>query len=283
MPTQVFGFYKEKTQAEYLIKVKKSFFEQANFVNTNIILNNNDYNFNLFTNDDNLLVVKKINNKSFKIEKYFDDIRGVEIGKSSTYIINNELSNSVPLLVGENIGRYYSKSSKFLKLNIPEIRYKDSLWYSSPKILFRKTGIGINATLDKTNDYCNQVIFILKIKKEYLQNLSYEFSISLINSKLLEFWYYKNFGQEDRVTFPHITQGKIKELPFIDFEKTNQQPYISLVNQILEGKKEGKDTSGLEHQIDVMVYHLYGLSYEEACVIDGELKREDFEKYTVIK
>jgi hypothetical protein len=32
-----------------------------------------------------------------------------------------------------------------------------------------------------------------------------------------------------------------------------------------------------------MVYHLYGLSYEEASVIDGELKREDFEKYTVIK
>jgi hypothetical protein len=34
--------------------------------------------------------------------------------------------------------------------------------------------------------------------------------------------------------------------------------------------------SQLEHQIDVMVYHLYGLSYAEACVIDKELKEEDY-------
>jgi adenine-specific DNA-methyltransferase len=282
MPTQVFGFNKEITQTEYLIKVKKSFYEHANFVNTNIILKNTDYNFNLFNNDESLLVVEKINNKSFKSEKYFDDIRGVEIGKSSSHITNNKILHSVPLLVGENIGRYYSKSSKYLKLNIPEIRYKDTLWYTSPKILFRKTGIGINATLDKTNDYCNQVIFILKIKKEYLQKLSYEFSISFFNSKLLVFWYYKNLGQEDRVTFPHITQGKIKQLPFIDFESIHQQPFITLVNQILENKKQGQNTSALEHQIDIMIYHLYGLTYQEACVIDKELKEVDFEKYSII-
>jgi hypothetical protein len=45
-----------------------------------------------------------------------------------------------------------------------------------------------------------------------------------------------------------------------------------------QAKKQGQDTSHLEHQIDVMVYHLYGLSYEEACVIDGELIEEDFER-----
>jgi hypothetical protein len=47
--------------------------------------------------------------------------------------------------------------------------------------------------------------------------------------------------------------------------------------------KEDKDTSKIEHQIDVMVYHLYGLSFEEACVIDKELRKEDFEKYSILK
>ncbi len=55
----------------------------------------------------------------------------------------------------------------------------------------------------------------------------------------------------------------------------------NFVNQILEGKKTAQDTSHLEHQIDVMVYHLYGLSYEEACVIEKELKEEDFEEYKI--
>ncbi len=45
--------------------------------------------------------------------------------------------------------------------------------------------------------------------------------------------------------------------------------------------KTAQDTSHLEHQIDVMVYHLYGLTYEEACVIDKELKEGDFERYKI--
>lgn len=51
------------------------------------------------------------------------------------------------------------------------------------------------------------------------------------------------------------------------------------MNKILEGKKNAQDTTSLEHQIDVMVYHLYGLSYEEACVIDKELSEVDYLKY----
>ena len=51
---------------------------------------------------------------------------------------------------------------------------------------------------------------------------------------------------------------------------SNTFDFINISNQIIEGKKTAQDTSHLKHQIDVMVYHLYGLSYEEACVIDAE-------------
>jgi hypothetical protein len=50
---------------------------------------------------------------------------------------------------------------------------------------------------------------------------------------------------------------------------------------MLKVQKTRQDTSHLEHQIDVMVYHLYGLSYAEACVIDKELKEEDFERFKI--
>jgi hypothetical protein len=36
------------------------------------------------------------------------------------------------------------------------------------------------------------------------------------------------------------------------------------------------------NQIDVMVHHLYGLSYEEACVIDKDLKEWDFKRFNVL-
>ena len=35
------------------------------------------------------------------------------------------------------------------------------------------------------------------------------------------------------------------------------------------------------NQIDFMEYHLYGLNYQEGCVIDNNLKIEDFVQYKI--
>ena len=52
-------------------------------------------------------------------------------------------------------------------------------------------------------------------------------------------------------------------------------------NQILSAKKQGQDTVAPEYQIDVMVYHLYELTHDEACVIDNSLSLADFERYKI--
>jgi len=63
----------------------------------------------------------------------------------------------------------------------------------------------------------------------------------------------------------------------------NQQPFITLVDQILSAKKKAPhaDTSALERQIDVMVYKLYGLTYEEVKIIEPEFTMSDEEYETV--
>ena len=62
----------------------------------------------------------------------------------------------------------------------------------------------------------------------------------------------------------------------------NQQPFITLVDQILSAKKKDpnapacalphadRDTSVLERQIDKMVYALYGLTPEEIEIVEGK-------------
>ncbi len=51
----------------------------------------------------------------------------------------------------------------------------------------------------------------------------------------------------------------------------NQQPFITLVAQILTAKKKDPkaDTSDLEDQIDEMVYKLYELTPEEIAIVEG--------------
>ncbi len=58
---------------------------------------------------------------------------------------------------------------------------------------------------------------------------------------------------------------------------------VLLVDSIISAKKQGKDTSALENQIDFLVYHLYGLTYDEVLIVDPEtpISREEYEAYNI--
>jgi len=89
-----------------------------------------------------------------------------------------------------------------------------------------------------------------------------------------------------------IDKAPLLNIPIPKTSKENQQPFIKLVDQILSLKKAGKDTQKLEDKIDLMVYKLYELTYEEAKVVDPEvdkvlesfgISKADFERMSVEK
>jgi adenine-specific DNA-methyltransferase len=81
----------------------------------------------------------------------------------------------------------------------------------------------------------------------------------------------------------HFYPDDAKNLPIIKLTELLQQPFISVVNQILENKKDNIDTTALEAKIDIMVYKLYELTYEEVLVIEPEfsLSKQEYEAFTV--
>ena len=70
-------------------------------------------------------------------------------------------------------------------------------------------------------------------------------------------------------------------MPNISAEQKND--IYSLTLQILEKKKANPqaDTTSLESQIDFLVYHLYGLTYDEVLIVDPDtpITREEYEAY----
>jgi adenine-specific DNA-methyltransferase len=66
---------------------------------------------------------------------------------------------------------------------------------------------------------------------------------------------------------------KAATIPALPFKLAkNMKPYIDLVNHILQEKNHNHDTdvSHMENQIDLLVYHLYNLTYDEIKLIDPE-------------
>ena len=81
----------------------------------------------------------------------------------------------------------------------------------------------------------------------------------------------------------HIVPEHIRNIPIALVDKKQQQPIIDLVNSILVAKQldSNADTSLEEHEIDKLVYHLYGLTYDEILDVDPQtlITREEYEKY----
>ena len=100
--------------------------------------------------------------------------------------------------------------------------------------------------------------------------INIKYVLALLNSKPID-WFYGFIGKP---------KGKVREyfnkplslIPIKKIPLADQQPFITLVDQILTAKQKNPDadTSAIERQIDKMVYALYGLTPEEIAIVEGK-------------
>ena len=64
----------------------------------------------------------------------------------------------------------------------------------------------------------------------------------------------------------------IRNIPIPNATQEQQGAIIEIVDDILNAKKDdlSSDTSALEKRIDILVYRLYGLIYDEVLIVDPD-------------
>ena len=99
--------------------------------------------------------------------------------------------------------------------------------------------------------------------------------MAVLNSKLLD-WFFRKTSTNN-----HVMGYEIKQLPFPTDLK--QKQIEKLVDEILKKKKANQDTTALEREIDVLVYKLYELTYDEVKIIDKDfwLSEEEYKKVQI--
>ena len=127
------------------------------------------------------------------------------------------------------------------------------------------------ATLDDCSVYGTQGINFI-IPKHSEDSLRY--LLGILNSILVNYLFATKFLNL-AIKAEYVKQIRI---PSANEEQKIQME--NLVNQVLVRKQNGGDTSTLESEIDLLVYHLYGLTYDEVLIIDPEtpITREEYEK-----
>lgn len=153
-------------------------------------------------------------------------------------------------------------------------------FFVGKRMLVREiTNPSIFAALVEIEAYNDPSIIIVKESRDY----PIEILVSIMNSKLATFFHFNHSPKATKGAFPKILVQDIKEYPLPKVNSDERKILMRLVDDVTTIKK-GKtiaDTSALENQIDFLVYHLYGLTYDEVLIVDPEtpISREEYEAY----
>jgi hypothetical protein len=213
-----------------------------------------------------------IDKKLFILFPYKEDDSGIIKPMEESYIKNNYPNAYQWLKTTEDIHRKKDRGST-----------NDSYWYkyarnqglynmnnkklSSMEICSKHPNVTLNDGIYHTTTVYSW------IKNEATKE-SYEYLLAIANSKLL-WWFLIQTGDTLQGDARRLKTNYLNPFPIPRLVSNDVENKIaSKVNQILTQKQQdpAADTSQLEQEIDVMVYHLYNLTYEEVLIVDKDFR-----------
>ena len=217
-------------------------------------------------------ILSKMEHSGKTLDNISNIQRGFEIGRNQVAEYGD-----YPFITGSNVSRYLHTSLSYITKEIYNAFAKEDYYYIGERLLIRETGSSLTIVYEDEKLYCNRSLYSIKIKDS---DYPVKYVLGCLNSKACQYYYSSKF-KSDTELFPKIRIKQARLLPIPQATNQQQQSIITLVDQILTAKKvnPSADTSQLEQQIDLLVYHLYGLTYDELLIVDPEtnITNEEYE------
>lgn len=276
-------------------------------------LSNSNYLFDIDCRDFESFLINKMERSDLKLFNIVDNTRGAEISKKGNvlrcencklwlpyprvkkpkcphcgvYINSDSLEQTniifryngegiLKIKVGEDLSRYFSNKKRWIDVSKQGINYKNFSLYEGPKILVRKTGVGITASIDYENALTNQVVYILKLKDKWKITLTIEFVLAVLNSRLITFYLLKKYGEVEWKSHPYLTQKILLSLPFPKIEVGNKE-HQSIVSNITElvkselNSKKDEINPSTDARIEQLIAILFKANQRDYKIIYDEL------------
>lgn len=154
-----------------------------------------------------------------------------------------------------------------------EFEKEKIVWAETIKEFFDGSRNFPRFTLDSKSHFNDKTVFML-----LGDNL--RIKLAILNSKVIEFYLRREVTILGSGSMG-LAKIYIELIPIILPQKEIQINLAFLIDIILSKKEAGEVTSAEEREIDLMVYHLYELTYDEVKIVDPEfwMSREEYENY----
>lgn len=227
------------------------------------------------TTTDDACIFKKMENGSLLLGDLYVVYVGIVANGIKKFLHDKPINITCKkYLQGKHIDHYQIKYKslyiEFVK-SLLHSNTDESVYELKRKILVRKTGNTLIATLDDKQYYTDQSIYNIYQKK--MSSYNDYVTTAILNSKLMNYYFNRKLITNADV-FPYIKGVHLKAFPLPN--RVNmlgvEASVESAVKNILSIKRinPSADTSALESEIDHLVYQLYGLTEEEIAVIENQ-------------
>lgn len=254
-----------------------------------------EYNrFRMLFSEEEYYLVKKIDSSYPKLFDFFRGHTGIRSKIGQKNIVEKYKKTELykkGIVSGGQISKYYIEyCDDYINIDKSILHGGgfDKEIIENKKILLRQTSDKIVSAIDVNGYYhLNNVHSFAPIN-----NVCFiEYIISILNSKLLDF-YYKKISLEEGRAMAQIDIEVIEKVPIPLINRNKQNIFKIVVDKILavtqtedylQNKEKQNAVKEYEKQIDTMVYKLYELTYDEVLTIDKDftLTEQQYNDYKI--
>lgn len=192
---------------------------------------------------------------------------------------NPDGQNRAGYVDGDDLTRRWQavQPVKSINLGLKGFPYKASDLYEAPKILVRKTGVGLMAAYDTTGARFPQTVFLYRLKPTTRgEGYREQFILAALLSRTMAYYLFKRYGQVDPARgHAHVTHKRLEALPIprVDFadaaQRTRHDEITQLAERLLAGEAEGGGEEDM--RIELLLRELWGVTAENGQHINLEL------------
>src|SRR5690625_4570947 len=145
--------------------------------------------------------------------------------------------------------------------------------FEKEKIVYNDITQSLSFSLESSDVFFNNTVYFINSNSTYL--------LVVLNSKIVD-WYYKNSSVQLGEKAVRMFSIYVENIPIVIESESFKVNMISkTIEMIIDKVNADQDTSQEEREIDLMVYHLYELTYDEVKIVDPEfwMSREEYENY----
>ena len=261
-------------------------------------ISTDDFIIPISTDENSSKIINRLLKGSVPLNELGNWWDGVKVvGKAKDFAFQNKQADKsfFPMYTGGDIEKYNlhwgglyccRDKNKIIKHNATDIRLREEDVFNRIKILIRKTGNKIIASIDDKNYYYEQSLFSFSLKDS---SINLKLILAILNSSVGDYLLNANaFSKKE--TFPQIRLHWLKDFPIpnIKSQKKKLQDEIiknvDLLSKLTEEKRKIKLQTKIEEikhhiahseeKINHLIYELYNLTPEEIKIVEGKGKAD---------